>query len=176
MQVREMDGTTIVEGEVTYTRKDASTLTVPFANIMRRGEIKVRDYRVFADVSGLFAQARRTRKWPGNEAEAHREDRLQSLTGSNQCVINPHASLASGPFPVLLGGPVERTNQQGWQRDRSPRARTEGTYPAPFPTVHYSRYARHSPGVDRGTTEPARSPEFRPRFNKKTLGYQGTKK
>ena len=43
----------VAEGHVTYTRKDGSTLQVPFANVMRtRGE-QVHDYLIFIDTSKL---------------------------------------------------------------------------------------------------------------------------
>jgi limonene-1,2-epoxide hydrolase len=47
----------ICHGMVTYTRHDGSELTVPFANIMRRDGERAGDYRIFADVSALFAPA-----------------------------------------------------------------------------------------------------------------------
>jgi ketosteroid isomerase-like protein len=42
------------EGEVTYTRHDGSTLSVPFANVFElRGE-KIAAYRIYIDNSSLF--------------------------------------------------------------------------------------------------------------------------
>jgi limonene-1,2-epoxide hydrolase len=46
---------TIVEAQVTYTRKDASTVTLPVVTIYRgEGEL-IDDYRIFMDVAPLFA-------------------------------------------------------------------------------------------------------------------------
>lgn len=53
--VWQADDTVICRGEVTYTRHDGSTLTVPFANIFRMAGGKVRDYRIYADASALHA-------------------------------------------------------------------------------------------------------------------------
>ncbi len=45
---------TIVEARVTYTRADASTVTVPVVTIYRaRGEL-IDDYRIFIDLAPLF--------------------------------------------------------------------------------------------------------------------------
>lgn len=44
----------VCHGTVTYTRKDGSTLAVPFANILKfRGGL-IFDYRIFADISELY--------------------------------------------------------------------------------------------------------------------------
>ena len=44
----------ICRGDVTYTRLDGSSLTVPFANVLRlRGDL-IRDYLVYADTSELY--------------------------------------------------------------------------------------------------------------------------
>jgi uncharacterized protein (TIGR02246 family) len=50
-------GSVACEGEVTYTRHDGSTLTVPFANVflLRGGEIA--SYRIYIDNGPLFAPA-----------------------------------------------------------------------------------------------------------------------
>ncbi len=42
-------------GEVTYTRHDGSTLSVPFANVLLMAGDRVRDYRIYADTSALYA-------------------------------------------------------------------------------------------------------------------------
>jgi ethanolamine ammonia-lyase large subunit len=47
---------TIAEAEVTYTRKDGSTVTLPVATIYR-GDDLIEDYRIFMDVAPLFAAA-----------------------------------------------------------------------------------------------------------------------
>lgn len=49
-------GDTIVcRGTVTYTRHDGSVLSVPFANIMTVAGGRATAYRVYADVSALYA-------------------------------------------------------------------------------------------------------------------------
>lgn len=53
--VWQADDTVICRGEVTYTRHDGSTLTVPFANVLRMAGDRVRDYRIYADASALHA-------------------------------------------------------------------------------------------------------------------------
>jgi len=50
-------GSVVCHGEVTYTRHDASTLTVPFANILKLDGSLVREYIIFVDVSALYASA-----------------------------------------------------------------------------------------------------------------------
>jgi ketosteroid isomerase-like protein len=46
----------IVSGlEVTYTRKDESTLTVPAVTIWRVRDRQIDDYRIYIDVAPLFA-------------------------------------------------------------------------------------------------------------------------
>jgi len=46
---------TIVESNVTYTRKDASRVTVPVVTIYREDGDLISDYRVFIDLAPLFA-------------------------------------------------------------------------------------------------------------------------
>lgn len=46
----------ICRGEVAYTRHDGSTLSVPFANILRLTGERVRDYLIYVDASALHAQ------------------------------------------------------------------------------------------------------------------------
>jgi ketosteroid isomerase-like protein len=47
----------IVEVEATYTRKDGSrTEALPATTIVRMEDDRIKDYRIFADVSPLFAQ------------------------------------------------------------------------------------------------------------------------
>ncbi|MFK4445362.1 ketosteroid isomerase-like protein [Caballeronia udeis] len=41
--------------EVTYTRKDGSTLTVPAVTIWRMHATQIDDYRIYIDVAPLFA-------------------------------------------------------------------------------------------------------------------------
>ncbi|PCM46143.1 nuclear transport factor 2 family protein [Marinobacter sp. ANT_B65] len=52
----EVTNGSICQGTVRYTRKDGSTLTVPFANILKLREGLVSDYRIFADTSELYQQ------------------------------------------------------------------------------------------------------------------------
>ena len=46
---------TIVQADVTYTRKDGSEVTVPVATIYRAGGELIEDYRIFIDLAPLFA-------------------------------------------------------------------------------------------------------------------------
>ena len=52
----DVDGTTIVEVEVTYTRLDGDQVTLPSVVLMRRrgGEL-IDDYRIFIDQDPLYA-------------------------------------------------------------------------------------------------------------------------
>jgi ethanolamine ammonia-lyase large subunit len=47
---------TIVEAEVTYTRTNGSTVTLPVVTIYRGGEL-IDDYRIFIDLAPLFTPA-----------------------------------------------------------------------------------------------------------------------
>lgn len=47
------EGAVICHGMVTYTRRDGSDLTVPFANVLRLSGERIKDYLIFADVSAL---------------------------------------------------------------------------------------------------------------------------
>jgi ketosteroid isomerase-like protein len=48
-------GTSVCEGEVTYTRRDGTTVTVPFANVFElRGE-RIAAYRIYIDNTPLFS-------------------------------------------------------------------------------------------------------------------------
>ncbi len=47
--------TTICHGLVTYRRLDGGVVTVPFANVMTMDGAMAHEYRIFADVSPLFA-------------------------------------------------------------------------------------------------------------------------
>jgi ketosteroid isomerase-like protein len=50
------DGETAVcEGQVTYTRLDGSTLTVPFANVFYLREGLIARYLIYVDLGALFA-------------------------------------------------------------------------------------------------------------------------
>ena len=44
----------ICHGLVSYTRKDGSVLTVPFANILKSGATGIDEYLIYADTSQLY--------------------------------------------------------------------------------------------------------------------------
>ncbi len=46
----------IARGEVTYTRKDGSKLTLPFTNVYGLKDGKILDYQIYMDVNPLYAQ------------------------------------------------------------------------------------------------------------------------
>lgn len=46
----------ICTGLVTYTRRDGSTLQVPFANVMKLRQGRIHDYQIFIDNSALFGR------------------------------------------------------------------------------------------------------------------------
>jgi ketosteroid isomerase-like protein len=48
-------GSAVCEGEVTYTRLDGSTLTVPFVNVLALGGGRIRSYRIYIDNGPLFS-------------------------------------------------------------------------------------------------------------------------
>jgi ketosteroid isomerase-like protein len=45
----------VAEANVTYTKKDGSTVTVPVATIWRESDGGIVDYRIFIDLAPLFA-------------------------------------------------------------------------------------------------------------------------
>ena len=47
--------TVVCQGEVTYTRKDNSKVTIPFVNIFGLKENLVKDYQIYIDISPLYA-------------------------------------------------------------------------------------------------------------------------
>jgi hypothetical protein len=51
----DVDGTTIVEVEVTYTRLDGDQVLLPAVVIMRRSGELIDDYRIFIDQGPLYA-------------------------------------------------------------------------------------------------------------------------
>ena len=53
--VWEFEDTVICEGEVTYTRLDNRQLTAPFVDILRMEQGFIADYRIYIDISALFA-------------------------------------------------------------------------------------------------------------------------
>jgi hypothetical protein len=50
-----IDGTTIVEARVTYTRGDDSQVSVPVTTIYRERAGEIDDYRIYIDLAPLFA-------------------------------------------------------------------------------------------------------------------------
>ena len=50
----EFDDSLILQGEVTYTKKDNSKITLPFVNIFKMKEDKIGDYLVYIDIGPLF--------------------------------------------------------------------------------------------------------------------------
>lgn len=48
-------GVIICEGEVSYTRNDDYKLTLPFTDIFRMRDGLIADYRIYIDISSLFA-------------------------------------------------------------------------------------------------------------------------
>lgn len=53
----EQPGVVICRGQVTYTRNDASTLAVPFANILKLDGGLISEYLIYVDISGLYVSA-----------------------------------------------------------------------------------------------------------------------
>ncbi|MDQ1514725.1 MAG: hypothetical protein QOE80_555 [Actinomycetota bacterium] len=51
----ELGDTTIAETAVTYTRKDGARVTVPVVTIYRAGAQMIDEYRVFLDLTPVFA-------------------------------------------------------------------------------------------------------------------------
>ena len=49
-------GTTVGEGEVTYTRLDGSTVTIPFVNVFELRGGRVASYRIYIDNGPLFSK------------------------------------------------------------------------------------------------------------------------
>lgn len=50
------EGVVICTGTVTYTRRDDSTLTVPFANVLKLSQAAISQYQIFVDISDLFPE------------------------------------------------------------------------------------------------------------------------
>ena len=48
------DNSIICHGSVCYTRHDNSTLDVPFSNIFKLNDQKIREYLIFVDISKLY--------------------------------------------------------------------------------------------------------------------------
>jgi len=56
LETWELEGIRFVNGTVTYTRHDNSTLMVDFSNTFRLNGNKIKEYRIFIDNSELFRQ------------------------------------------------------------------------------------------------------------------------
>jgi hypothetical protein len=56
LEIWELDGIRFVNGNVTYTRHDNSTLSVDFSNTFKLNGDKIKEYRIFIDNSELFKQ------------------------------------------------------------------------------------------------------------------------
>ena len=54
INIWEVGNTIICRGEVTYTKKDDSKITLPFVNVFAMKENKVKDYSVYIDIGPLF--------------------------------------------------------------------------------------------------------------------------
>lgn len=46
----------VCEGEVTYTRHDASAVTLPFANVFELEDRLISGYRIYIDIAPLYAE------------------------------------------------------------------------------------------------------------------------
>ena len=51
----ESDAGTVAEANVTYTKQDGSSVTVPVVTIYTEGDGGIDDYRIFIDLAPLFA-------------------------------------------------------------------------------------------------------------------------
>ncbi len=49
----------ICQGEVTYTRKDNSQVTLPFVNIFRMVDARIDQYLIYVDIAPLYSPVRR---------------------------------------------------------------------------------------------------------------------
>ena len=52
-----IDDAVICQGEVSYTRKDNSTLTLPFVNIFRIQGAQIDQYLIYVDVTPLYSSS-----------------------------------------------------------------------------------------------------------------------
>ncbi len=52
-----IDDAVICQGEVSYTRRDDSTLTLPFVNIFRMQGRQIDQYLIYVDVTPLYSSA-----------------------------------------------------------------------------------------------------------------------
>ena len=49
------DGALVCEGEVTYTRHDGSTVTLPFADFFELDNGRISHYKIYMDIGPLYA-------------------------------------------------------------------------------------------------------------------------
>ena len=57
LQRQIVDGDDVVcEGEVTYTRHDSSTITLPFVNVFQLQDSLISNYRIYIDIGPLYAE------------------------------------------------------------------------------------------------------------------------
>lgn len=50
---------TICQGEVTYTRKDNSQVTIPFVNVFRMADARIDQYLIYVDITPLYSPVTR---------------------------------------------------------------------------------------------------------------------
>ncbi len=56
-QVWSVDSSVIVNGEVTYTRKNKTQLAVPFMNLLELNNGLIKNYQIFIDINQLYSEA-----------------------------------------------------------------------------------------------------------------------
>ena len=49
--------TVICQGQVTYTRTDDSSVTIPFVNVLHMRKDRIREYLIYVDISPLYSAA-----------------------------------------------------------------------------------------------------------------------
>ena len=54
-QVWNVENSVIVKGEVIYTRKNKTQITIPFMNLLEMSSGLIKNYQIFIDISPLFA-------------------------------------------------------------------------------------------------------------------------
>jgi len=57
LNIWEVTGTVVYQGEVTYTRHDDSSLTLPFVNVYGMKGDLIKDYLIYIDINPLYAPA-----------------------------------------------------------------------------------------------------------------------
>ena len=50
-------GTVICQGEVTYTRRDDSYITLPFVDVFRMRGDRIKEYLIYMDINPLYSTA-----------------------------------------------------------------------------------------------------------------------